>query len=237
MQDRQHTGYRNERPVYFDTLELRSVRFDSGALTLEGRLAEPETAVSGGIVLCHPHPLYGGSMSSALIPALQRSLAAAGFVVLRFNFRGAGRSEGSYDHGVGETDDALAALRQVASLLPESEPLGIIGWSFGAIVAMRAALREPGVSTVTGVALPVTKQLNVEAGTLPSPGEILHWPGRALLVAGERDDVAPAADIILWGRDARAHVEVVRGAGHFFTGHFDEVARILLEFLRREPEG
>ncbi len=182
-------------------------------------------------MLCHPHSLYGGSMSSALVPALQRTFVAAGLVTLRFNFRGAGRSDGTYDRGVGETDDACAALDLVRSLLPGGSPLSIVGWSFGAIVALRAALRHEHVETATAVALPVNQQLNVAPGTLPEPSEIARWRGRTLLVAGEVDDVAPPGDVILWGRDARAHVEVVRGANHFFTDHFDEVARIVLEFL------
>jgi alpha/beta superfamily hydrolase len=200
-------------------------------LSLEGRLAEPETAIAGGAVLCHPHTLYAGSMSSALLPALQRSLAEAGLVTLRFNFRGAGRSEGAYDRGIGETEDALAALREVRALVPADLPVTICGWSCGGIVALRAAVRDELVRTATAIALPVNRQLNVEPGTLPSPAEIVEWPGRVLLIGGERDDVAAPADIIMWARDARAHVEVIRGADHFFGGHFDEVAEKVLEFL------
>lgn len=215
-------------------MPTRSLRFPSGELSLEGRLAEPETAPTGGIVLCHPHTLYAGSMSSALLPALQRSLVATGLVTLRFNFRGAGRSEGTYDRGSGETEDALAAIGEVRALVPEDVPVSIAGWSFGAVVALRAALRDGGVRSAVGIAVPVTRQLNIEPGTLPSPSEIVDWPGRVLLIAGERDDVAPTADVIMWGRDARAHVEVVRGADHFFAGHFDKVAALILAFLDME---
>jgi hypothetical protein len=214
---------------------LRSVRFDSGDLSLEGRLAEPEGASAGGVVLCHPHPLYGGSMSSALLPALQRALVAAGLVTLRFNFRGAGRSDGTYDRGIGETDDALAALAFVRSLVPPEVPTSIAGWSFGAVVALRAAVRDPHVSTATGIALPVKRRMNMAPETLPDPAELVRRPGRLLLVAGEQDEVAPPGDVIMYGRDARAHVDVVRGANHFFTDHFDDVAHVILEFLAPEP--
>src|SRR5881397_2599421 len=91
----------------------------SDGLRLEGRLATPEAEPSGGAIICHPHPQYGGSMSSKLVPAIQRALVAAGWAALRFNFRGVGRSEGSFDGGGGEVFDALGALARVREAVEE----------------------------------------------------------------------------------------------------------------------
>src|SRR5262245_31398580 len=117
-------------------MPTETIMFTSAdGLALEGRLSIPDNADAlGAVVLCHPHPQYGGSMSSRLIPALQRVLVAAGWAALRFNFRGVGRSEGSYDGGSGEVGDVLGALARVRTVVPE--PAAVVGWSFGGLVGL-----------------------------------------------------------------------------------------------------
>src|SRR5438093_13365536 len=113
--------------------------FASGVLTLEGALNLPERTPAPGIVVCHPHPMYGGDMHNNVVDAVCQTAAADGIVALRFNFRGAGGSEGSYDYGVGEQDDVGAALAYLREL-PEVDGarVALAGYSFGAAIALQA---------------------------------------------------------------------------------------------------
>ncbi|MCA1834494.1 MAG: alpha/beta hydrolase [Actinomycetota bacterium] len=207
-------------------MAIRSVRFLSGDLSLEGRIAEPDGPPLGSVVLCHPHPLYGGSMSSALLPALQRRLCAAGITTLRFNFRGAGRSDGRYDDGRGEVNDALAALDQ-----PTATPLVIAGWSFGAVVAMHAALRSARISAVAGMAMPLATVQNIRSPEAPSPSEMRRWGKPLLMITGERDVIAPPEPAEAWAAEAGGASVRIKGADHLFTGFSEDVGTALLQFL------
>jgi len=135
----------------------RAVSFKSDGLVLEGILHLPLDVDEGpGVVVCHPHPLYGGSMYNAIVEGLCKSLEASGLVALRFNFRGVGASEGSYDQGVGEVRDARAALNFLGSISsPRITRLGIAGYSFGAYVAARAALEDPSIDALALVSPPL----------------------------------------------------------------------------------
>src|SRR5919109_4257794 len=130
-------------------------------LKLEGRLAIPEGVVpAGGAVVCHPHPQYGGTMSSRLVPAMQRALVNAGWAALRFNFRGVGRSEGSFEGGLGEVDDVLGAFEVVRQA--QDGPIAAVGWSFGALIALNAVGKDRDVASLTGVAPPARRAFTGE---------------------------------------------------------------------------
>jgi hypothetical protein len=196
---------------------------------LEGRLAEPEGGAWGGLAVCHPHPLFGGSMSSALIPALQRDLCAGGIAVLRFNFRGTGRSEGTYDHGRGEVDDAIAAAGEVAT---SATPVAIAGWSFGAVVATHAAIREPAISCAVAIAMPLATATNIRSPEAPSPAEMRRWGKPLLMITGSADQIADPSAAAAWAREAGGSTQTIDGAEHLFAGHAGEVAALVLAFLR-----
>ena len=116
-------------------------------IVLEGQLDLPDEGAatpSAGVVICHPHPQYGGEMTNNVVMAVSSSIVAYGMAALRFNFRGVGRSGGAYDNGVGEQDDALAALEALATGvvgddLPDEMRVGLAGYSFGGGVARGAA--------------------------------------------------------------------------------------------------
>ncbi|MGH2793205.1 MAG: alpha/beta hydrolase [Actinomycetota bacterium] len=214
-----------------DFLATETIFFTSAdGLTLEGRLATPEVRpLKGGVVLCHPHPQYGGSMSSKLIPALQRALVAAGWAALRFNFRGVGRSEGSFDDGVGEVADVRGALARVREAV--AEPAAVVGWSFGALVALNAVADDPGVAAYVGIAPPVRAAFE---GTfiLPQVSALDAWKARALLVGGTTDPFCRPDDLrALAGQLPSADVRVVEGADHFFSDHTDELTAIVTGFV------
>jgi alpha/beta superfamily hydrolase len=121
---------------------------------LEALLEEPEDAEPvEAAVVCHPHPKHGGTMHNKVVYRLARGLRKSGCVVLRFNYRGVNLSEGEYDRGVGETDDARAALRELAARYPQL-PLLAGGFSFGSRVALRLTSQEPAIARVIAVGFP-----------------------------------------------------------------------------------
>src|SRR5512143_822587 len=142
------------------------VSFSSGSLRLAGRLATP-TGARGAAVICHPHPLYGGSMDNNVVAALERSLQAAGYATLAFNFRGVGGSDGGYGDFDGECDDARAALAFLRARGGAPE-IVLAGYSFGAMVALRVGWADAEVDRLIAVAPPLTM--------LPAP---LDGPGAA----------------------------------------------------------
>ena len=212
------------------TLGTETLFFTSAdGTSLEGRLAVPDgDAPKGAAVLCHPHPQYGGSMSSKLIPALQRALVAGGWAALRFNFRGVGRSEGSFEGGTGEVGDvegALARVREVGSVR-----IVVIGWSFGALVALNAVARDPDVAAYVGIAPPVRAAFQ-GTFTLPDVGSLDGWEARALFVCGTEDPFCRPEDLrSLAAQIPSSDVRVVDGADHFFSEQLDELGALVTAF-------
>jgi hypothetical protein len=206
-----------------------AVRFQTrDDLWLEGRISLPDGA-RGAAVLCHPYPPGGGSMSSILIPLLQRALERAGWASLRFNFRGVGRSEGRFENGVGEEKDARAAIDLVAERVPE-RPIAVVGWSFGALVGLRAAL-DQRVSDYVAIAPPVSTSSIPYFG--PPLERLAGWQVRVSGICGTVDQYCAPSDMSAWLEELKpgANVRVVDGADHFFTGHRDELTEAVVGFL------
>ena len=125
----------------------------SDGVVLEGELARAEPTPRAGAVLCHPHPQYGGTMRSIVIGALFEALPSAGITCLRFNFRGVEGSTGTFDAGKGERVDAATAVAELSGALPPGVPLVLVGWSFGADIAL--ALRDAAIAAWFAVAPPL----------------------------------------------------------------------------------
>lgn len=211
-------------------MSVEAVRLrTSDGLWLEGRLCVTAGA-RGGAILCHPYPPAQGSMSSILIPTIQRALEHAGWASLRFNFRGVGRSEGRFEHGVGEEKDALAALELLAERTG-FDHLAVIGWSFGAMVGLRAATLDPRVEGYVGVAPPVSESSITYAG--PPAERLEGWHARALAVCGTRDPYCRPDAMRAWlaGFAADAEAVVIDGADHAFTGHREQLTDAIVRFL------
>ncbi|MGO9453720.1 MAG: alpha/beta hydrolase [Candidatus Binataceae bacterium] len=186
------------------------VTFRSGELQLEGLIASP-TAASGAAVVCHPHPMYGGSMHNNVVEAVLDALWGRGYATLRFNFRGVGESEGEYDGGEGEADDARAAVLFLAERAV-IKAVTLAGYSFGASVAMRAGLADTAIDRVVAVALPIAMMDSSIDGPAAKP---------VLLVSGDRDSYSPVDPLKSLAErlgDA-AHLEIIAGADHFFGGY------------------
>jgi alpha/beta superfamily hydrolase len=198
------------------------VTFEAAGHRLEGMLAAPPGAFVGA-VLCHPHPLYGGTMDVPLIAAVATALQEAGVATLRFNFRGAGRSEGEHDEGTGEREDARAAVAFLAERTGISR-LALGGYSFGAVVALAAGADDARVERLAAIAPPVDWLDLSLLGTAAKP---------KLFVAGDRDPYCPmdALERALAGVAQPRELVRLSGVDHFFFGCEAEVARHVARFV------
>ena len=203
---------------------------EAPAGSLEAIIETPVTAEGAGAelgaygVVCHPHPLHGGTMDNKVVWTLARAFQQFGVPVIRFNFRGVGASSGAYDAGSGETADALAAIAYGRARWPGAA-LWLAGFSFGAVVALRAA-RAAQPARFVAVAPGITR---VEAGDVAAPA--CPW----LIVQGEADDVVPAAAVIEWAKRLTPAPQLVLlpAAGHFFHGRINELRDVVVSFLTR----
>jgi hypothetical protein len=199
------------------------ITFPSGDLTLEGVFHRPPAAPYPAAVVCHPHPQFGGDMHNSVVTAVCHALAESGIAALRFNFRGAGGSQGRFDDGVGERDDVLAALAYLRALEGvDPAKVGLVGYSFGAAVSLLAA--DEQVAALVGISPP---SIGSSVPTLA-----IRCP--TLLIAGDRDDVAPMGWLTTLAAVIGSHcrVEVVPGADHFWWGHAEKLAHTVAGFLR-----
>lgn len=211
---------------------MEPVRFvTEDGVSLEGELRMPEGEPRGSAVLCHAHPRLGGSKDHPLLWAIRNELAHRGLAVLAFNFRGTMRSGGSYGGGRTEVRDVRAAVGRVREAA--RGPTLVAGWSFGANVALRAALDDPRVGALALVGLPLGEH-GVDVPTLPSRAELAAFGRPVLLVAGERDPISPAPELRnLAAQLPRAEVATLPGTDHFLWRREAELARLIGDFAER----
>ncbi len=205
-------------------LKERPITFPGPAGFLEGRLGNESTGPNGAFIALHPHPLYGGSMNNNVVKAMVSSGQKCGFMTLRFNFRGVGRSEGDYSEGTGEQADVGAAL----DFLERGFDIGtsvLAGYSFGACVALGYCQRlRHGVEHLLLISPPpflLPKSLSLEASVVRK------------IVVGEKDEIAAPGEIKARVSATRAEelVEVIPGADHFFWGREEELEKRLVRIL------
>ncbi len=205
------------------------VSIPCGELALEGLLERPDGAAPwGGAVFCHPHPLYGGNMHNNVVARVTPTLVGAGLAVLRFNFPGVGRSQGTYADGVGEQDDLRAALGFLAGLDGMAGmPLVALGYSFGAAVVARAACDDPRVAALVCIALPMGFAGFGEFNELRS----CHLP--KLFLAGSADDICapPRLRELIGAVPEPKSLVVLDDTDHFFHGRESDLASHINAFL------
>lgn len=188
----------------------------------------PESPPVAAAVVCHAHPLQGGMMHFKVVFRAAKALQSAGLAALRFNFRGVGRSEGAYDHGAGEQEDARAALFEVQDRFP-GLPLVLGGFSFGAVVALRVAARDPRVGAAFALGYPIALEADRSyLAAIPRP---------RLFVQGEDDRFGPgdALRVLTEVLPPPRDVVVVPGADHFFDGHLDALQGAVADWAARRP--
>ncbi len=196
------------------------ITFHTGSLRLEGQINP--LSKTCGVVITHPHPLYGGELSNPVVEAIALTYARKGITTLRFNFRGAGQSEGTFDNGNGERQDVLAAINLLrASGMTE---IHLAGYSFGAWVNARTGPLPPEVSTLIMVAPPVAF---IDYKDVP-PQPLLK-----AVFTGSDDELAPVGLIrrylAAWNPGAR--LEIIDDADHFFYGRFRQLEEAMADHI------
>ena len=207
---------------------MPEVIFTGPAGRIEGRYHPgPQKNAPIAIVL-HPHPQFGGTMNHQIIYQLYYAFVHRGFAAIRFNFRGVGRSQGSFDHGQGELSDAASALDWAQSINPEARSCWIAGFSFGAWIGMQLLMRRPEISGFISVAPPA----NIYDFSFLAP-----CPSSGLVVQGDQDNVVPVESVqklvtkLTHQRGIKIDYQIVPGASHFFTEHLDTLGGICDTYL------
>jgi alpha/beta superfamily hydrolase len=190
------------------------ITFPSGKLKLEGLYYGIEAnGLKPAVVVCHPHPLYGGSMHNNVTYAIADALVKSGIAALLFNFRGVGRSQGSYGGGIAEQEDVRAALDWLGQGKGvNAERLGLAGYSFGAGVAFPVGCSDARVRAIALVS-PYFES---------SPGSLLKGCLKPkIILGGSEDDMVPAQDVETYGREAAEpkKCEMIKGPDHFWGGY------------------
>jgi alpha/beta superfamily hydrolase len=204
-------------------VEALALTTDDGVV-LEAERAIPSDGSRATVVLCHPHPQYGGTMRSIVIGALFDALPAAGITCLRFNFRGVERSTGAHDDGRGELLDVSAAVAD-ADAARAREPLFLAGWSFGA--DMTLATHDARLAAWIGIAPPLRFRGDFDA--------VAHDARPKLLVLGQHDEFRDPASVVVVTESWNAtEIDVIAGASHFFLGRTDRVVDAVQTFMERE---
>jgi alpha/beta superfamily hydrolase len=192
-------------------------------IQLEGLLSIPEAfSMKGGVILCHPHPQYGGDMHNPVVSTAAWVAFQEGFSTLRFNFRGVGRSGGSYSDGVGESEDVQTAIEYLFLKLSRSTlPLILVGYSFGAWAGLTAVVQDNRVKGMVAIAPPLE---------LYDFKLLEGCKKKKLLVAGDQDFFCPVALLETWFEklEEPKSLTIIGGADHFFFAH----TRFLIEPLR-----
>lgn len=198
----------------------------SDGVSLEMLWNEPPSP-RGAILLCHPHPLHGGTMRAPLLEGITKRLLHHEFAVLRFNFRGVGGSTGTHDEGTGELLDIDAAMDELRRQQPDILH-GIAGWSFGGVTSLEWTAARGERLPWVGIAPPVHSE---GIRRLPDPDRLPT--GRRTFILGDRDQFASIEEICRYASDALAEVHVLPGSDHFFYFREDRVADLVADGMGR----
>ena len=205
--------------------DSRNFFLEGPAGRLEAILWTPSAVARPPIaaVVCHPHPLFGGTMHNKVVYQVAKSLDAAGIPVLRFNFRGAGLSEGEHDRGRGEQDDVRAALDFLSGEFP-SVPLLAAGFSFGCVAGLRAGCEDSRVSQLIGLGLPVNSTDVSFLSRCSKPKLFVHG-------SDDEHGAIEKVKTLVASLPGENHLVVVEDADHFFKGKLDQVDRAITSWI------
>ena len=207
---------------------MPEVIFTGAAGRIEGRYhpARQRNAPIG--IVLHPLPQFGGTMNHKIVYQIYYAFVHRNFSVLRFNFRGVGRSQGSFDHGAGELGDAASALDWAQSINPEARSCWIAGFSFGAWIGMQLLMRRPEIEGFISIAPPANLYDFSFLAPCPSSGMIVH---------GDRDAVVPYKDVSALVEKLKTQKgivieqKVITGANHFFDSRIDTLMQAVNAYL------
>ena len=209
-------------------MKASKILIPGSAGELEAVFTSPVGRQAGPVaVVCHPHPLHGGSMSNKVVHILAKTLLAMNIPVLVFNFRGVGRSQGQFDNGVGEGEDLLAAVSWLNQRYPDSE-IWLAGFSFGAIIALQQH-RQAGASRLIIVAPPVLMYDVSDIAEVEIP-----W----MVIQGGEDEITDPTAVRAWLDSLSSKPELVwlEDAGHFFHGRLNRLGEAVLSSWGSETD-
>lgn len=212
---------------------IRSLFLDGPAGRLEALLNAATASATHAAVVCHPHPLFGGTLHNKVVFHTMKALNSFGFPVLRFNFRGTGLSQGEHDKGDGEVEDVRTALNWL-----EGEfhlPLLLGGFSFGAAVGLRAACDDPRVRALIAVGTPVVPVAEATEEPRVYTYEFLRdYMKPKLFISGARDKFGPRAKLeaLVASVPEPKKLVIVEGADHFFEGRLREMREAIEAWVR-----
>ena len=201
---------------------------------IEARYHHESASDSPVALILHPHPQFGGTMNNQVVYALYYMFVERGFSVLRFNFRGVGRSQGAFDHGQGELSDAASALDWAQSINPEARSCWIAGFSFGAWIGMQLLIRRPEIEGFISIAPPANLYDFSFLAPCPSSGMIVH---------GDKDAVVPYKDVtglvdkLKTQKGIVIEQKIIPGANHFFDGKVDLLMESVGVYLDKRLTG
>ena len=204
------------------------VSFPSGELSLEGVLAVPQGAGPfPAVIVCHPHPLYGGSMDNNVVSSLSETLTQASFVSFKFNFRGVGGSQGEFGQGIGEQEDVAAAISFISTVKEvDSKRIGLAGYSAGAGFALPVGCKDARIRALAAVSPPLAMFDFDFFKDCPKP---------KLLISGSRDNFTPADQFLEFCQNLPEpnECETVEGADHFWWGYESTLAAKVTAFFTK----
>src|SRR5437660_5002725 len=195
---------------------------------IEGRYHHARGGTAPMALVLHPHPLHGGTMNNRIVYSIYQTFVRRGFSTLRFNFRGVGRSQGSFDRGEGELSDAASALDWLQTYNPNAQACWIAGFSFGAWIGMQLLMRRPEIDGFIAVAPPA----NMFDFSFLAP-----CPSSGLIIQGDQDQLVPMEATqklvtkLSQQRDISIDHRIIKGADHFFAGQLDELGAIIEEYV------
>lgn len=199
---------------------MPEIIFTGPAGRIEGRFQPSKTKNGPIAIILHPHPQFNGTMNNAITYQLFYMFAKRDFAVLRFNFRGVGRSQGEFDHGEGELSDAASALDWAQTVHPDARACWVAGYSFGAWIGMQLLMRRPEIEGFISVA----PQANLYDFSFLAP-----CPSSGLIIHGDQDKVAPPKDVqtlvdkLKTQKGITVEQQIMPGAGHFFDGQTERL--------------
>lgn len=208
-------------------MKEEKVFIPSSHLQLEGLLSVHEAFPFGkGMIACHPHPLHGGNMFNPVVATVVKTADEEGFSTLRFNFRGVGESEGTYDEGRGEGEDVKSAIDYLYQSLKDSTPpMALMGYSFGAWTGLPVGIEDGRIGGLIGVAPPLA---------MYDFGFLRGCKKRKLFIVGDRDLYCPVQVLKDWYKDLEEpkSLAILEGADHFLFSHTRAIIPVIREFLR-----
>ena len=210
---------------------MPEIMFNGPSGRIEGRYHHNEDPESKIVLLLHPHPKFGGTMNNPIIHNAYYTFVKNNFSVLRFNFRGVGKSQGEYDAGIGELSDAASALDWIQALNRDSTGCWVVGFSFGAWIAMQLLMRRPEINRF----IAISPQPNVYDFSFLSP-----CPTSGIIVHGKKDELVPFEDInelnkrLSAQKGIKVEFNAISEANHFFSKTSDALIKHLDKYIKKE---